>query len=105
MDLLALSDFTWNAMIGGVIGSATYEGLRKIFGGNFNKLLSFSKENKHAEFLDSLKVILNDEPILHAKLISLMSSDQSNKSVRKILINGGVAAGGSVVIGDSNIIN
>lgn len=69
--------FISNSIANGIIGSLSYDSIKKIFGGNFNKLTSILSKDEHKEFPETLEVLLENEHI-RTQLKSLQNDIKIN---------------------------
>jgi hypothetical protein len=73
-DLVA---FVWSAITSGVIGNATYDGIKLVLGEGFDRLSSYAKENKKSDFEIALHAILETNEEIRQKL-SLLQENPTN---------------------------
>lgn len=97
-----LVQFVSGAMIGGVVGNTTYDGLKIILGSSFDMLVNFLSNNEKAEFKGALTMLLAQNEELKQQIIDL----QQGKSVindNSIKVGGNNS--GNIVTGNNNTIN
>ena len=99
MDVMALTDFVWNAMSSGVIGNATYDGLKVILDKGFTRLTGYTAGNQRNEFEAALQMLLETNVELRERLEQLASGTSISG---KNNITGTISAGGHVIVGDNN---
>jgi hypothetical protein len=94
--------FVSGAMIGGVVGNTTYDGLKVILGSSFDMLANFLSNNENAEFKGALTILLAQNEELKQQIIDL----QQGKSVSN---DNSVKVGGNnsgvIVTGNNNSVN
>ena len=73
-DLVA---FVWSAVASGVIGNATYDGIKLVLGEGFDRLSSYAEENKKSDFEIALHAILETNEEIRQKL-SLLQENPAN---------------------------
>jgi len=94
--------FVSGAMIGGVVGNTTYDGLKVVLGSSFDMLANFLSNNEKAEFKGALTILLAQNEELKQQIIDL----QQGKSVsndNSVKIGGNNS--GVVVTGNNNSIH
>ena len=73
-------EFVSVAMVGGVIGNTTHDGLKAILGSSFDRLSSYLSNNEKAKFEGALEMLLEQNKELKEQIIDLQQGKKINKS-------------------------
>ena len=93
-----LVEFVSGAMVGGVAGNATYDGLKVILGSSFSRLSSYLSNNQEAKFEGALEMLLEDETLVK-KIEELMDGktiDDSFKGLKNSKVDADLGKGAKV---------
>ena len=93
-----LVGFVSGAMVGGVVGNATYDGLKAILGSSFDKLSSYLSNNQKEKFEGALEMLLEDETLVK-KIEELMDGktiDDSFKGLKNSKVDADLGKGAKV---------
>ena len=102
MDLATLTDFAWNAMAGGVVGNATYDGIKALLGAGFARLSGYAANQQHTEFEIALQAMLETNQALRDSLTQLATGGTGD--ISSITTGNISTTGGSVIVGNRNTI-
>ena len=94
--------FISEAMVGGVVGNATYEGLKVILGSSFDRLSNYLINKETVKFEVALDMLFEENKELKRQIEQL----QQGKSVtfdNSIKVGGNNS--GNIVTGNNNTIN
>ena len=95
-------EFVSGAMVGGVVGNTTHDGLKVILGSSFDRLSSYLSNNEKAKFEGALEMLLEQNEELKQQIVDL----QEGKTVttdNSVKIGGNNS--GVVVTGNHNSVN
>jgi len=76
-----LVGFVSGAMIGGVVGNTTYDGLKIILGSSFDMLLKFLSNNEKAEFKGALTILLMQNEELKKQIEQLQQGKEISTTI------------------------
>jgi|SRR3972149_4068308 len=104
--------FVWTTVVNGVVGNATYDGIKAILSISFHRLASYAKENKEREFEIALLSILETNEKIEREL-SQLREGATLTIEGKISVSGadaenitGIDAGGkSTILRPGTIVN
>lgn len=99
MDVAALTTFVWQAMAGGVIGNATYDGLKHLLGKGFQRLSDYVHQGQREPFNTALQTLLETSDDIREGLTRLSTGDTTTGNIS----TGTIQAGGNVIVGHHNI--
>lgn len=98
MDLMALTTFAWNAVAGGVIGNAAYDGIKLVLGKGFGRLAGYAENGQREQFAIALQAILETNDTLRESLTQLATGG----TVTNTITTGNIEAKGNVIVGSHN---
>ena len=93
MDLMALTEFTWNALASGV----AYDTLKTTLGNGFERLTGYRKEEQRDKFDTALIAILETNDEIRSQLANLASGGNNTT-----ITTGNIDADGNVIVGNNN---
>ena len=104
-------EFISGAMIGGVVGNTTHDGLKVILGSSFDKLSSYLSNNEKLKFEGALEMLFEQNEELKQQIMDLQRRKKIDKSfvdIKKSKIDidlgdGGEATGSFKKIDESTI--
>lgn len=101
MDLAVLTNFTWQAIANGVIGNATYDRLKIIFGDNFSHICNYVSRKQRNKFDSFLEKIFREDRRIRSSIIEIAKRER--KTIGNIRV-GNISSGGNVQVGNYNKI-
>jgi hypothetical protein len=93
MDLMALTEFTWNAIAGGV----AHDALKLVLGKGFERLSDQKNKNQREHFNNALLAILETNDEVRDKITNL-----ANGGNVTTITTGNINSKGNVIIGHNN---
>lgn len=76
-------EFVSDAIMNGVIGNISYDGLKIILGSSFDKIKLYLSNNQNEKFKGALEILLEDEVIVE-KIRNLMSNSIIDNSFKRL---------------------